>query len=290
MAKRLRHDANGKWQHIVNRGARHGDIFYQKRDREFFLGLLYELPDKYGIETLAFCLLNNHFHLVLHCPKGNLSKGIKWLAGYYALKFNFWYGFDGSPFRGRFKSKHIDTERYLLNAVRYVHQNPLSHGFVTSLNHFEWSSHQNYLDPDHDSGWLNPKPVFQLLEQKGESYSSFIKGPIEKLKEELEPTIEKVFIPINVVESIILEVTKSPRSDFFHSSIGVKNNTRILLFYFARISSGLSDKQIAHRYHIKSNEKVKSSRSRLSARLQDDLVLQELFKTIQTLLHLTPGV
>ncbi|MGE4566868.1 MAG: transposase, partial [Acidimicrobiales bacterium] len=270
MARRFRHDAAGFIHHVVNRGASRENVFWDREDRLLFLGLLAGLSKKHGIDTLAYCLMGNHYHLVLRCPLGNLSVGVKWFASIYSQRFNTNHGFDGSPFRGRFQSKLIDTDAYLLNAVRYVHKNPLAHGFVPSLNGFEWSSHAAYLGEAQTPSWLDNQMVLGMVHSGGEQYSTFIDQTGEDLDESYEFSREKNLVPIELVEAAVLVATGGQYDNFFHSTNGVRNNDRALLFLNAHEMSGLRDRQVAERYGVANAPTVKDIRRRARLSLERD--------------------
>ena len=163
MARTLRNDPAGAWHHVMNRGARHQPIYLDDGDRRGFLGLLADLHRDDGIETHAYCLMGNHSHLVLCCPDGNLSTGMHHLGSSHAQRFNRRHGFDGPLFRGRFRSKPIETDEYLLQATRYVHRNPLDLDETIDLAHYPWSSYPAYLGHRHPPRWLRRSMVLGLV-------------------------------------------------------------------------------------------------------------------------------
>ena len=290
MARGFRRNATGLVHHVVNRGACRKNVFWTRDDRLLFLDLLAGLSKKYGIDTLAYCLMGNHYHLVLICPLGNLSVGIKWFASIYAQRFNQGNGFDGSPFRGRFQSKLIDTDAYLLNAVRYVHKNPVAHGFVKSLEGFEWSSHAAYLGEARAPSWLDNQMVLQMLRSGGEQYSTFIDQTGEDLDEDLEFSRKKSLVPVELVEAAVLAVTGGQYDNFFHSINGVRNSVRALLFLNAHELSGLSDRQIAERYGVANAPTAKGIRRRARLSLESHESFRQQFENIQAALTCLPGV
>ncbi len=155
-------DVDGAWHHVMNRGARHHTVFLDDRDRRRFLGLLDDLHGRDRIETHAYCLMGNHFHLILHCPEGNLSEGMHHLGSRYVQRFNQRHGFDGPLFRDRFTSKPIDSDGYLLQASRYVHRNPLDLGPMAVLSTYPWSSYGVYLGHRRPPRWLFRSTVLDL--------------------------------------------------------------------------------------------------------------------------------
>src|SRR3990170_4951640 len=92
------------WYHLMNRGAGRRSIFKCDEHRELFISLLSELGEKFAVETHAYCLMNNHYHLLVRTPAPGLSDAMKYLAGVYTKKFNRLEKTDGPLFRGRFKA------------------------------------------------------------------------------------------------------------------------------------------------------------------------------------------
>jgi len=103
MVRPLRIEFEGAWYHVMNRGAARRDVFVSDSQRERFLELLADLVERFGIETHAYCLMGNHYHLLLHTPFGNLGRGMRHLNGVYTQFFNRDQGRDGALFRGRYK-------------------------------------------------------------------------------------------------------------------------------------------------------------------------------------------
>lgn len=110
----------------MNRGRGRCNIFLTNRDREIFLELLDDIYQRFSVETHAYCLMDNHYHLLLHTPLPNLSRAIRHLNVVFTQKFNRWHMTDGPLFRGRYKSIVVEKESYLLRLSRYIHLNPVS--------------------------------------------------------------------------------------------------------------------------------------------------------------------
>jgi REP-associated tyrosine transposase len=104
MARPLRIEIAGAWYHVMNRGQRGTTLFRDDTDRHRFLGLVGELPERFGLEVHAFVLMDNHYHLLLRTGEANLSQAVRWLNVGYAVKFNWAHRCRGTVFQGRFKS------------------------------------------------------------------------------------------------------------------------------------------------------------------------------------------
>src|ERR1700751_692553 len=111
------------------------------------------------VEIYAYCLMDNHYHLLLSTPTAGLSRAMRHLDGIYTQKFNRVHNRDGPLFRGRYKAILIAAEEYFLSVVRYIHKNPLAAGVVPDIDRYRWSSHGEYLNKKQCPNWLNTGSV-----------------------------------------------------------------------------------------------------------------------------------
>ena len=118
MARPLRIEYPGAWYHVMNRGAGRKKIFNATPHYELFLTLLEEVSERFGAEIHAYCLMGNHYHLLLHTPEGNLQRSMRHLNGVYTQRYNRMRGTDGPLFRGRYKAIVVDADHYLLHLSR----------------------------------------------------------------------------------------------------------------------------------------------------------------------------
>ena len=118
-------------------------IFEDCEDNSYFLGLLERMASSGSCTILAYCLMGNHFHLVVRMPMDELSEAMRRLEVSYAQYFNEKYGRTGTLFQGRFGSEPIDSDEQFLAAIRYVHLNPDKAG-IASFDAYEWSSYRDY--------------------------------------------------------------------------------------------------------------------------------------------------
>jgi REP element-mobilizing transposase RayT len=159
MPRQPRIDPPNGYHHVMNRGTNHDAVFFTDEDRVEFCRLLSEIHDRYGVVCLAYCLMDNHYHLILKCPNGHLSDAMQHLGGVYTQHTNERGRRDGPLFRGRFRSIPITTDAYLLCAVRYVHRNPLDLPGVSDPSEYRWSSHRAYLGHRRPASWLQTDEV-----------------------------------------------------------------------------------------------------------------------------------
>ncbi len=123
MPRQLRIEYEGAIYHLLSRGDRREDIFWDDADRQNFLVLLGRTCERTAWQVHAYCLMSNHFHLVVETPRANLVAGMKWLLGSYTMRFNRRHRLSGHVFAGRYKSLLIDESDpiYLRTVCDYVH-------------------------------------------------------------------------------------------------------------------------------------------------------------------------
>ena len=170
MARKIRLEYEGAVYHVMNRGDRREAIFKDDKDRLLFLETLGQACLKTDWQVHAWCLMSNHFHLVLETPKGNLVAGMKWLLGTYTGRFNRRHKLYGHLFSGRYKALIVDGSGtgYLRTVCDYVHLNPVRAkllGKEQKLGAYPWSSYREYLKrPGKRVNWLR---VDRLLGETG---------------------------------------------------------------------------------------------------------------------------
>jgi len=171
MARPLRIEYEGALYHVMSRGNRRQAIFEDDKDRSSFLDFLETTCARTGWQVHVYCLMSNHFHIVLETPQANLVAGMKWLLGAYTQRFNWRHDLVGHLFAGRYKAALIDAAAdayYLRTACDYVHLNPARAGILGAeqpLEQYPWSSYPAYLRPCRKRpAWLR---VDRLLGEHG---------------------------------------------------------------------------------------------------------------------------
>src|SRR5213083_1201692 len=160
MARKLRVQYPDAIYHVMNRGDRREAIFKDDADRHRWVETLGECCQRTDWQVHAYCLMANHFHLVMETPKANLVGGMKWLLGTYTGRFNRRHKLFGHLFSGRYKSLIVDGSGsgYLRTVCEYVHMNPVRGKLLTGeqrLREYRWSSFGEYLKPPAGRpGWL----------------------------------------------------------------------------------------------------------------------------------------
>ena len=142
MSRPLRVQFEGATYHVVTRGVRKLPLFTDDRDRTFFLELLDETVTRYGWELHAYCLMTNHFHLLVSTPGANISAGMQYLNGRFAQWFNWRHDYEGHLVERRFWSKLIDSDEQLFETARYIVLNPVRAGICPTAGGWLWSSYR----------------------------------------------------------------------------------------------------------------------------------------------------
>lgn len=171
MARPLRLEYPGAYYHVINRGNYRRDVFGQEGAKATFERTLFEAAERFGWRLHAYVIMRNHFHLAVETPDPNLSLGMKWLQGTWAMRFNRFRDEHGRPFQGRFRAQHVEPGHALGQVVHYIHLNPLRAKAVTaeafashrwsSLHHFPRKDRPACLEPASalvESGGLKDTP------------------------------------------------------------------------------------------------------------------------------------
>ena len=142
MARPLRIEFAGALYHITARGNAQQDIYLTDDDREQFLEILQRVNDRHQWQCHAYCLMSNHYHLLIETPDANLSKGMRQLNGVYTQSYNRKHDRAGHVFQCRFKGILVEKDSYLLELARYIAFNPVRAGRVRSAKDWTWSSYR----------------------------------------------------------------------------------------------------------------------------------------------------
>ena len=173
MTRPQRIEYEGAYYHVVNRGAGHGNIFHDDVDRRNILEIINEAFQRFGLEVHAYCLMDNHYHLLVKTPRGNLSRIMRHINGVYTQRYNRRRKTDGALFRGRYKAILIDSDAYLLHLSKYIHLNPLSANMVSSLEEYRWSSYLAYVGEAIPEDWLCQLEVYGQVSGSSEGVGAY---------------------------------------------------------------------------------------------------------------------
>ena len=153
MARPLRLEFPHALYHVTSRGDRRESIYHDDTDRQSWLEVLAKVCKRFNWTVHAYCMMDNHYHLLVETPDANLSGGMRQLNGVYTQRSNRTHGRVGHVFQGRFKAIVVDKDNYLLELARYVVLNPVRAGMVQDAGDWPWSSYNAMLAP----AWV-PRP------------------------------------------------------------------------------------------------------------------------------------
>src|SRR2546425_662374 len=153
MARPIRVEFAGAVYHIMARGNERRDVFRNDQDRRRVLGTLAEAVERFGLRVHAYCLMPNHYHVLLGTPRSNLSQAMGWLQTTYTARFNRRHRRSGHLFQGRFKAQLVEADEYAQWLVEYIHLNPvrprrkgekIAAQRAAEFDQYAWSSHRDY--------------------------------------------------------------------------------------------------------------------------------------------------
>jgi putative transposase len=181
LARPLRILFPGAWYHVMNRGLEKRDIFRAAANISQFMQLLAVASERFAIEINAYCLMGNHYHLLLRTSEANLPDAMRHIDGVYTQSFNRAHGRDGPLFRGRYHSITVEADRHLLAASRYIHLNAVDAGQVDLPEQWQYSSYRAYLGVDSTPRWLHTRMVLNFFGSIGAraQYRAFVEEGVD---------------------------------------------------------------------------------------------------------------
>lgn len=142
MPRIARGHAGGEIYHLINRGNGRQQVFHKDQDYQAFVKLLGEAGERIPVTLLAYCLMPNHFHLLVKPNSGaELSRWMQWLMTSHVRRYHRHYGTSGHVWQGRYKSFIVQEDGHLLTVIRYIEGNPVKANIVASATDWKWSSH-----------------------------------------------------------------------------------------------------------------------------------------------------
>jgi len=154
MARPLRINYPGAFYHVTSRGNERKNVFKSKRDREKFFEYLDSATQRYDAVIHVFCLMDNHYHLLIETPSGNLPQIMRHINGAYTTYFNVKRARSGHLFQGRYKAILVEIDEYAKELSRYIHLNPVRAKIAKTTEKYEWSSYQFYIGTKKPPEWL----------------------------------------------------------------------------------------------------------------------------------------
>lgn len=320
MSRPLRIECNNAWYHVMNRGGGRKAIFRADEQREYFLGLLSQTAARFNADWHAYCLMGNHYHLMLHTPDGNLQRIMRHINGVYTQYYNRSERKDGALFRGRYKAILIDAQTYWLHLSRYIHRNPLEAGMVTDLRDYPWSSYCAYTTSKTAPEWLSTEYILRSFSTKNRrlSYKRFVaegvdeemaafysgkkQAPVmgdESFRQQMSqgrschidiPELKRfrVLPSIATVASVTANHYQVDETSLWMPTRGrgVTSPARSVAMYLCQEVAGMGLSEIAAHFGMSSYASAGSAIRKTRLRRQTDVVLDEGIKSI--LLDLTP--
>jgi REP element-mobilizing transposase RayT len=317
MSRPLRIDYPNAWHHVMNRARRGEVLFVDKADYQQFIDLLQETADLFNVNVAAFCMMPTHYHLMVQTPDATLSRCMRHLNGVYTQRYNVRHGCDGTLFRGRFKSILVDADNYMLQLVRYIHQNPLKAGLVKRLDQYVWSSHKGYLSKAKKWNWLYKDFVLQMLTAQtstqiriykqfmaqeqdedlvrvldrknppsmlgSEKFISWIKDRFFKKKKDKEVPASRELAPD--LDTIISEVSRYYEirpTTLKAVRRGIENEPRDVAMYLIRSMRSEPLMRVGAGFGLNRYSSVSSAVMRVKAKLQEDRKFKDRLECIES--------
>ena len=315
MSRPLRIEFEGAVYHITARGNERQPIFIDDEDRLRFLNILKELTESQQIILYCYCLMTNHYHLLLETPFGNLIRNMHTIQTRYTMYFNSRQRIAGHLFQGRYKSLIVDKDNYLLELSRYIHLNPLRAGIVKRADDYNWSSCKDYLQErvgivDRDfilskfgrkksvahkryQVFLNEGIGIEKKDLRDNIFGQLVIGT-EQFWEKIQKKIEDIEISEEVPkfeekrESYSIDFILQTISDHYEVDIQYilsqkrrRNNIRKVTIFFVRKYTDLSLKAIAEYFGGVHYSAISQIVRRIEKRIEEDDSLDEMIKVIQ---------
>ena len=202
MARPLRIQYPDAFYHVTSRGNERKPVFRTQADRRRFLSYLESAHERYGAIIHAYCLMDNHYHLLIETPRGNLSQILHYLNGAYTTYFNTKRRRSGHLFQGRYKSILVEKDAYCQELSRYIHLNPVRTGLAESPARYPWSSYPSYVGMAKRPSWLTTEFILSQFGRSDEEAKANYREFVEKymsvgLRNPLKDVVASTFLGSN---------------------------------------------------------------------------------------------
>ena len=293
MSRQIRIQYPGAWYHVNHRGAARQRVFENDIDRRTFLSQVGVTYERYNLEVHSYCLMTNHYHLLVRTPDGNLADAMRHLNSTYTQIFNRAHEIDGPLFKGRYSAQLVQDDEYLTTAMRYVHLNAYKAKLETELGEYKWSSLPAYLQLARPQSWLKVAEVFGRFERSVDRFASFVRAgitpesPVEEtgslilgspefsvaVTETLQPDTEsrpshrsaQYHPTLTEVETAVSRVWRCDPAEVRVGGQGSRNRQRMAVLSLACELTGLSQRDLAGVYGYKNYKGVATAIYRAKA-------------------------
>ena len=314
MARPERVEYEGAYYHVMNRGRGRQQVFHDVKYYEYFLNCLEQAHKRFALEIHAYCLMGNHYHLLVRTPRGNLSRAMRHINGVYTQHHNYLKQTDGTLFRGRYKAINIEASGYLLEVSRYIHRNPVetARSFVKQLEAYRWSSYPAYRNQAAIPEWLYKDSVLGMLGsgQPTASYKRFVEQGNDEETEKFyskghwpavrgsEKFIDKAHLHSNAGSKEISRKHQAVEAEVILSAVckkydcsqkelltakrggGVDNTGRAMAIKLCQEYGSMKLAEIGKLFGIGSDSGVTKTVSRLTQRMAEDDSVRKVYDSL----------
>ena len=312
MARPLRVQYPGAWYHITSRGNERKEVYKSKRDRDQFLSYLESAHERYGAGIHVYCLMNNHYHLLLETPRSNLSQILHHINGAYTTYFNIKRNRSGHLFQGRYKAILVDKDAYCKELSRYIHLNPVRAGMVEKPSEYTWSSYAYYIGLRKRPEWLTTDFILGYFgKSTKESQKTYRQFHEKAIGGENESPLKDIFASTFLGGKAFIDEAKEKWIGYKNFDIRNQPASRSLIdrpsfeeikeavktvigedlriskkfcLYVSQYMGGYSLKQIGNHFNMK-GATVSQSNRRLQVLIDNDKKRMKIFKQIKTVLQ-----
>jgi len=322
MARPLRIEYPEAWHHVMNR-SRKGEILFREDDDYYFIvNLFKEAGDVWKARTAAYCMMTNHYHLLIQTPEANLARCMRHINGVYTQYYNRKYNVDGPLFRGRYKCILVDSDSYLLELVRYIHRNPLKAGLVEDLNDYDWSGHKPYLSNAKKWEWLYKGYVLKIFSKdRVEAKKKYLEFVLKETPEEIDrifggqkwPSVigsddfiarlkkrffnkkrhievpeSRMLAPeIETIKAAVCKSYKIKEEELLYSRRGALNEARNMAIYLTRHMRGSNLTEIGKEFNVGSYSTVSTIIDRTKNNIAKDGKLKRMMEQLKNDLNMS---
>jgi putative transposase len=322
MSRPLRIEYPDAWYHVMNRGGARQTVFSDPADYLDFIDLIRESTLMWGVRIAAYCLLPNHYHLLIQTPNANVSRCMRHIDGVYTQRHNRRKATDGPLFRGRYKSILVDADAYLLELVRYIHRNPVRAGLVKRLDEYRYSSHGGYMSGSSNWNWLSKEFVlaqfsggalggrreyakFVMKDDSerierfytgsnagpvlgGDEFLTRIRGRFSREKVHREVPESRFLLPgIEEIKAAVCAAYRVGGETLLVSRRGVLNEPRNVAIFLARKLSGRKLDEIADEFRMETYSAAASVVKKMKRDIKNSPSLRSTIGPIESLLTKT---